>query len=130
MSTHPLRIDSTLFNLARTDGEIMDRTPTAQVEFWAKLGRAADAVFRPATVRTLKTAFKVQNLSELLAEADTPAGRARFTAEVNRHAVPLYSADPTDPGIIIEKLPNGVQRRGRFVNRRFMPLAGASQKVP
>lgn len=107
----------------------MDRTPTAQVEFWAKLGRAADAVFRPATVRTLKAASKVENLSEVLAQADTPAGRARFAAEVNRHAVPLYSADPSEPGIIIEKLPDGTQRRGRFVNRRFMPLASTAQKV-
>lgn len=74
-ATTPLRIDSALVKEARSMAVLMDRSPTAQVEFWAKLGRVAEAVFAHDRIRLLKETGHLQNLDTLLAKIDTPEGR-------------------------------------------------------
>ena len=126
MSTTPLRLDAGLVNEARAEATIFDRSPTAQIEFWAKLGRVVCSVFSHDSIKVVKGLARVQDINALLANADTPAGRARFEAEVARHGVPTYSADPKQAGVIIETRPDGKVRRGRFANKRFMPLAAGT----
>lgn len=126
MSTIPLRIDTDLVNVARKSAALMDRTPTAQIEFWAKLGRVMEAVLTHDAIVTVKEASQVKKLDELLAMVSTPEGKMRALAEIRRHKGPTYSADPDEPGVIIESLPDGSRRRGRFVNRRFTALAVAN----
>jgi hypothetical protein len=70
----------------------------------------------------MKPVAHTKNLERVLAQADTLEGRARFASEVRRHGVPLYRSVPDEPGVFIEKLPDGSERRGRFVSRRFMPF--------
>ena len=128
MSTIPLRIDADLVNEARQSAAVMDRTPTAQIEFWAKLGRVLEAVLSHDAVVLMKTAARVRDVDELLARANTPQGRQRALAEIARHKGPVYSSDPSQPGVIVETRSDGSKRRGRFVNRRFTPLGpGARQ---
>lgn len=64
---------------------LMDRTPTAQVEFWAKLGRVAEAVFAHDRIRLLKETGLLQDLDTLLAKIDTPEGRELAKAVTARH---------------------------------------------
>jgi hypothetical protein len=123
MSTIPLRIDTDLVNEARESAALMDRTPTAQIEFWAKLGRVMEGVLTHDAIVTVKEASRVKNLDELLAMASTPDGKKRALAVIHRHKGPTYSADPSEPGVLIESMPDGARRRGRFVNRRFTALA-------
>lgn len=122
MSTIPLRIDADLVNEARQSASVMDRTPTAQIEFWAKLGRVLEAVLSHDAVLLMKAAARVRDVDELLARANTPQGRQRALAEIARHKGPIYSSDRSRPGVIIETRSDGSRRRGKFVNRRFTPL--------
>jgi hypothetical protein len=50
---------------------LMDRSPTAQVEFWAKLGRVAEAVLAHDRIKLLKETGHVQDLDLLRAKLDT-----------------------------------------------------------
>jgi len=106
----------------------MERTPTAQIEFWAKLGRVMEGVMSHAGVVALKQVAKVNKLDELLNLSTSPEGKQRAFAEIRRHKGPTYSSDGKEAGVIIETAADGTQRRGRFVNRRFTPLADAGAK--
>jgi len=118
-ATTPLRFDSAFVNEARSSAVLMDRSPTAQVEFWAKLGRVAEAVFAHDRIRLLKETGRVQDLDALLAKVDTLEGRELAKAEIARHGTPIYGTDPLHPGLIVQKLPDGTKHLGRFVNRQF-----------
>jgi hypothetical protein len=127
-ATTPLRFDSAFVNEARATAVLMDRSPTAQVEFWAKLGRVAEAVFAHDRIRLLKETGRVQDLDTLLAKVDTPEGRELAKAEIARHCTPIYGTDPAHPGLIVQKLPDGSKRLGRFVNRQFIAVAEADAR--
>jgi len=122
-STTPLRLDAALVNEARASASLFDRSPTAQIEFWAKLGRVAEAVLSHDSIKTLKATERVQDLTTLLSRADTPAGQKRAKAVIMRHGSPVYGSDSAFPGDIIETMPDGSKRRGKFVNRRFMAIS-------
>lgn len=124
-ATTPLRLDSTLVNDARSSADLMERSTTAQVEFWAKLGRVAESVFAHDRIRTLKQTGRIRDIDALVAAIDTPAGRKRALAEITRHGTPIYGTDPAHPGLIVETKPDGTTCVGRFVNRKFVPRKGA-----
>jgi len=129
MPTIPLRLDPALVNEARTAAPLFDRTPTAQVEFWAKLGKVAEAVFSTSSIRRLKATARIENLAQVIAGADSPEGRARFAALVRSKGVPLYRSAADEPGVFIETTPDGIERHGRFVNRQFHPIRRGRAKT-
>lgn len=98
----------------------MERSATAQVEFWAKLGRVAEAVFAHDRIRLLKETSRVQDLDSLQAKVDTAAGRELAKAEIMLHGTPVYGTDPAHPGLLVQKWPDGTKRLGRFVHRQFV----------
>ena len=122
MATVPLRIDTELVNRAREAAALMDRTPTAQIEFWAKLGRVMEGVLTHDAIVTIKDTSRVKRLDEVFALVSTPEGKERALAEIRRHKGPTYSVDPHEPAVVMESMPDGSKRRGLFVNRRFTPL--------
>lgn len=79
----------------------------------------AEAVFSTDSVRKVT---RIENLAEVIASANSPMGRARYATMVRSQGVPLYRSDPAGGGVFIETLPGGIERRGRFVNRRFIPF--------
>jgi hypothetical protein len=121
-ATIPLRIDAELVHQARSSGALHDRPPTAQIEHWAKLGRVLEAVLSGASVARVKQAGRVDDLEAILAYTQTPAGRAQAQAVIARHQGPVYAVDPERPHLVVEEAPDGTRRRGRFVNRQFVPL--------
>lgn len=120
MPTVPLRIDSELVNQARSAGSLFERPPTAQIEFWAKLGRVMEAVLTSASIAAVKQRARVKNLDEVLALTRTKKGRQKALAVIARHKGPVYTVDPNASHVILEKLPDGTVRRGKFVNRCFV----------
>ena len=123
MSTVPLRIDSELVNYARSAGALLDRPPTAQIEHWAKLGRVLDSVLSGESVAKVKQRGQVGDLDRVVALSQSTAGRKKALSLIAQHAGPVYEADPTDPELIVERQPDGTTRRGRFANRRFVPIS-------
>ncbi|MDQ3625025.1 MAG: ParD-like family protein [Verrucomicrobiota bacterium] len=120
MPTVPLRIDSELVNQARSAGALFERPPTAQIEFWAKLGRVMESVLTGAGMAGVKQMARVENLDQVLALTRTEKGRQKALALIARHKGPVYAVDPGAPDVIREKLPDGTVRRGKFMNRRFV----------
>ena len=81
MSTEVLRLDSTLVNNARIAAKINGCTAAAQIEFWAKLGKAVEAVLSGDAIRKLKT-LKVENHDERVSGADSMKGRVRLASRL------------------------------------------------
>jgi hypothetical protein len=62
------------------------------------------------------------DIDQILADAQTPAGRARVLREIFRSGTAVYGYDPSDPKVLIETSPNGARRRGRFFDGHFVAL--------
>jgi len=122
MSSVPLRIDSELVNHARSAGALFDRPPTAQIEHWAKLGRVLDCILSGEGIAEVKRRGNVADLDQVVALSQTVKGRKRALAMIAKHAGPVYEADPGAPELIVERRADGSVRRGRFANRRFVPV--------
>jgi hypothetical protein len=58
---------------------------------------------------------------QIVAFSQTKAGQAKARAIISRHGGPVYGADPDRPEVVVERQPDGSIRRGRFVDRRFVP---------
>ena len=116
----PLRLDTALINQARSAGELSDRSATAQIEHWAKIGRAVESVLSGDSVTTLKRISRVDDLSQILAFSQTPAGRAKAERIISRSGIATYGTDPRFPGYIMQHNPDGTVRKGRFIKRQFV----------
>jgi hypothetical protein len=128
-ATIPFRIDAELVNQARTAGEIHDRTPTAQIEHWAKLGRVLESVLSGKSVERVKELGRVDDLERILAMTQTTAGQARALAVIARHKGPVYSSDPEHPELVVEEAPDGTKRLGKFVHREFVPVRPKAKRA-
>jgi hypothetical protein len=64
----------------------------------------------------------MQNPDKVFAMVGTAEGNARALAEIHKHKSPIYGADPMDQAAIIEVQADGSERRGRFVDSRFVPF--------
>ncbi|MEO6995663.1 MAG: hypothetical protein ABI273_18805 [Lacunisphaera sp.] len=78
-STIPLRIDSALVHRARSAGALFDRSPTAQIEHWAKLGRVLDSVLSGKSVGKVKELARVSALDEVVTLSQTDAGQKKHS---------------------------------------------------
>lgn len=121
--TIPLRLSSDLVHFARTKAALQDRSPTAQIEHWAKIGRAVEAVLSGDSLENVKAFSRVPDTDTLIAEISSPEGQARARDLIFRHGHPVYEADPSDPARVVERQPDGTTRRGHFANRAFIPEA-------
>ena len=127
-STVPLRIDSDLVNQARSIGALFDRPSTAQIEHWVKLGRVLDTVLSGTSTAKVKELARVTVLDEVVTLSQTGAGQKKAHAIIARHRGPVYESDPSDSGVIVERSSDGSVRRGRFINRQFVPIKAARRK--
>jgi ParD-like antitoxin of type II bacterial toxin-antitoxin system len=72
----PVRLSEALASSARAAAAVTERSLTEQVEHWARLGAAVEAVVSHRTVTVLKTRSHDPELGARLAFAKTPGGRA------------------------------------------------------
>ena len=62
-------------------------------------------------------------LDRIFAVVESPEGRRRALEEIRRHKGPVYGTDPNNPEVIIETMPDGTKRPGRFFDRKFVEFA-------
>jgi ParD-like antitoxin of type II bacterial toxin-antitoxin system len=99
----PVRLSEALASSARAAAAVTERSLTEQVEHWARLGAAVEAVVSHRTVTVLKTRSHDPELGARLAFAKTPGGRA--------HAAQLIAErDPVRHGGAADA--TGLSRRG------------------
>ena len=130
-----IKLSERLLALAKQEARGTHRSITAQIEHWASIGRAVEVMLAYGEVLALKRAGEalpipanvrredVHNLLERLA-VDTD--RTGLKARLRASGAPLYETDPRYPGMIVEVLPDGTRRPGRFEGRQFVPAKEAS----
>lgn len=130
----PVKLSDDLVLSARLEADAADRSITAQIEHWAKLGRAVEAALKHADVLALKRSdgdlaktfpatSKRETIRALLERIATTTDRAAVTKKLQARGKTVYSADPRFPGMVVRIGPDGTRTPGRFENRRFVPAA-------
>ena len=95
----PVRLSEALTLRARTVAAVQDRSLTEQVEHWARLGQAVEAVVSSGTVERFKARSYDGGLDQALAFAGTPAGRATAAALIRDENAVRH--EETKPGTIV-----------------------------
>jgi hypothetical protein len=107
----PVRLSEALASSARAAAAVTERSLTEQVEHWARLGAAVEAVVSHRTVTVLKTRSHDPELGERLAFAKTPDGRA--------HAARLIAErDPVRHGVDVPGSPRRSAAEGQRSAKR------------
>lgn len=128
----PVKLSDELVRLARQEAEQADRSITAQIEHWAKLGRAVEVALGYQQTTALKTlALDVgdphrdsSKRDTVLAVLEQVAGSSDRTTVVNAIRASersVFGTDPTYPGMIVRQDPDGTRTLGRFVSGQFVP---------
>ena len=131
----PVKVSDRLLTLAREEARETHRSATAQIEHWATLGRAVEALVTYRDVLALKRAGQALPVPALVRPDDVDALLRSVAADRDREGVkarvraggtPVYTADPERPGTVIEVRPDGTRTRGRLEGRVFVPAPPAS----
>lgn len=126
----PVKVSDRLLALARREARDTHRSATAQIEHWATLGRAVEAMLAYRDVLALKRAGRAfpmpahprrDEVHALLARLGEDHDRESVKARIRAAGTPIYAADPEQPGTIVEIRPDGTRVRGRLQGRRFVP---------
>lgn len=125
----PVKLSNELVELAREEARAADRSITAQIEHWAKLGRSVesalrheDAVALKASGGDLRRAFPGPSREEihaLLQRVAEGADRAELAKSLRQGRV-VYQSDRSDSGAIERIEPDGTRTPGRIQDRRFI----------
>jgi hypothetical protein len=131
----PLRISEQLIREAKKAAHLQERSVTAQIEHWAKLGMAVEmAVSLNATTALKATGGNLQSLvpdasmrsklkAALLKIVQSPE-RGSADEIVRRAGRAIYEADRSDPNLVVRIDPDGTRTRGRMQGKRFVPARG------
>jgi len=128
----PLKVSDRLFAIAKQEAQATERSITAQVEHWALIGRAVEAVLAHQELLTLKqlgeiltplfpSAARRQEVHDLLTRIAASPDREPTKKALRESGAPLYATDPDHPGLIVQVLPDGTRTLGRLEGRRFVP---------
>ncbi len=131
----PVKVSDRLLTLAREEAESTHRSATAQIEHWATLGRAVEALVAHRDLLALKRAGQAlplpafverEDVHRLLARVGEGRDRERVKRKIRAADTPVYAADPDNPDLLIEIRPDGTRVHGRMKGRRFVAAAGAA----
>lgn len=125
----PVKVSDRLLTLAKEEAGTTHRSATAQIEHWATLGRAVEALVTYADVLALKragqtlpmpAAVRREDVHGLLARVADARDRERVKARIRAGGGPLYAAHPDDPERVVEiRAEPGA--RARVARRRAAP---------
>jgi hypothetical protein len=132
----PVKLSDDLVQSARLEAAATDRSITAQIEHWAKLGRAVETALRHADVLALKRSngdllksfsdpSERETVHALLERIATTTDRSAVLEKLRARGKPVYATDPRYPSMIVRIDPDGGRIPGHFVDRHFVPAAEA-----
>lgn len=127
----PVKLSDVLVEVARTEAKITNRSITAQVEHWAKLGRAVELALDHSDLLNLirsegdlDIAFadsaKKKDILALLENIARSTERSTITEKLRARKKPVYAFDPGHPGMLVRIQPDGTRTLGRLENRKFI----------
>jgi hypothetical protein len=135
----PVKLSDDLVKLARKEAEDAERSLTAQIEHWARLGRSVETALRHDDALMLKRANG--NLREAFTDASTRravlAVLQRFAETVDRAELArtlkegrvVYQSDSGGSGRITRIGADGKREVGRIERRRFVASRPARKRI-
>ena len=126
----PVKLSDALVRQARKAASGAKRSITAQVEYWAGIGRRAERVIPAALLERLgrgepgPAEHPVLSFFERIADADRRRAAERRLALLR---YPRYEADPQRRGGIVAVHADGRRVRGRWDARRNAFVAAAAR---
>ena len=124
--SQPVKVSDTLMLDARLTAEVAERSIAAQIEFWARLGRAIEPLLRGDKALAVRRAGDTRPLSESIQSVDSPKGRRRVVEHLKTLPYPHYEP-ANSPGLLVRIEANGKRAIGRFVNREFQVVKKAKR---
>ena len=123
----PVKLSDGLIALAREQAALADRSLTAQIEHWARLGQRAEFALTHKSVMQLKQGLALTNeqARRALAQAfgQVLGGESQDKADrlISASGKPLYATDPKFPGCVVQVWPDGRRVPGKFDGKGFVP---------
>ena len=133
----PVKVSDRLLALAREEAQSTHRSATAQIEHWATLGRAVEAMMAYRDVLALKrlgAALPIpahvarEDVHDLLIALMHDGDRENVKARIHASGIPVYTTDPAQPGKIVEVRADGTRTSGHLEGRQFVVDAPRSQE--
>ncbi|MEO8616425.1 MAG: hypothetical protein ABI600_14875 [Luteolibacter sp.] len=115
---------------ARAEANSADRSMTGQIEHWAKLGRAAEAILPAQVASALKrSSGDLQAIEDESIRRKVLEALAAFQVQspdalrqkIGIDQQTLFEPDPENPEGIIRITPDGTKTRGVMDGRTFVP---------
>jgi hypothetical protein len=117
-----VNISQELLRDAQAMAEATDRSPSAQIEFWAALGRALEPLLQGDRIAALRKTATLRPLSESIRTVDTVEGRDRVRDYLQSRPLPRFESVQGNPGLLRKIDADGVETLGKFVDRVFVPI--------
>jgi hypothetical protein len=118
--SQPVKLSDALLLDARVVSKAAERSIAGQIEFWAQLGRAIEPLLEGAQALAVRRVGDLKPLSACIDSVDSPEGRGRVAAYLERRPFPHYEVAPGRPGLLVRIEADGTRTIGRFVQRRFV----------
>jgi hypothetical protein len=125
----PVKVSDRLLALAKEEARSTHRSATGQIEHWATLGRAVEAILAYGEVLALKKlgdALPVpahvgrEDVHHVLIALNREDDRQKVKARIQAAGGPVYTTDPAFPGKIVEVRADGTRTPGRLKGRQFL----------
>jgi hypothetical protein len=137
----PVKISDSLLEAARSTADGANRSLTKQIEHWAELGRAVEALLPLPDLVALKG--PMQHPGDAQKNAAARAALARLTAALTKDhdrapalaiirstGKPVYEAAAKGTEGVVQVWPDGSRVTGRFVGGRFVAFrSGLARKA-
>ena len=127
-----IKVSADFAESVRGAADAADRSLTGQIEHWAKIGRATEAVLPAPVAAALKRCAGEVNaiedegvrrrvLEALEALRTMPPGDIRQLLGLDK--MPALEPDPQNPGGIVRVSSDGMRTRGTMKGRTFVPAS-------
>lgn len=134
----PVKLSDDLVRAARAEAKAADRSITAQIEHWAKLGRAAQKALSQADALALQGSVAaldqlqsglvpstLQRLRGVLNKVAQSSDRSTVLAELQAGGEPLFEAHPTELDRVVRVSADGTRTVGRVEDGQFVAVGRA-----
>lgn len=134
----PVKVSDRLFTLAKEEAHSTHRSATGQIEHWAALGRAVEAMLTYGDVLALKRLGEAlpipapvahEDVRDVLVALTGGSDREKVKARIQAAGTPIYTADPAFPGKLVEVRADGTRTPGHLKGRQFIAESTARRRA-
>jgi len=135
----PVKLSESLVAAVRAEAKATNRSITAQVEHWARLGCAVEKALRHEDLLALKQsggdlsrvldADRKRAVLNLLDEIAGSPDRSAVREKLASTGKPVYATDAAHPGLLVRIEPDGTRTLGKLDGRTFVTVGPAGQEM-